>query len=116
MTGMVYGLDSRSDHRLDHVLDPCVGTGRMLLYASNHSLLLAGQDINFVCVRACLVNFYLYAPWGALPLSFFESEEISAIPTPAVSLNNIVGTIGKINRYKESTERALKVLTILQSM
>jgi hypothetical protein len=115
MTDMVYGLDSRSDHRLDHVLDPCVGTGRMLLYASNHSLLLAGQDINFVCVRACLVNLYLYAPWGALPLSFFASEEIPEIPTPRTSLNNIVGTIGKINRHKEATERVLKLLNILQS-
>ena len=42
------GTGSRSGHdpRLCKVLDPCVGTGRMLLHASNYSYLLYGCDID----------------------------------------------------------------------
>jgi hypothetical protein len=45
------------------VLDPCVGTGRMLMYASNYSLFLHGMDIDRTCVNACKINGYLYMPW-----------------------------------------------------
>jgi hypothetical protein len=57
------------DNRLATVYDPCVGTGRMLLHASNYSLCLYGQEINYLIHKACLVNMYLYAPWGARPLN-----------------------------------------------
>lgn len=50
-------LKSKSVH------DPCVGTGRMLMYASNYSLFLYGQDIDRTCCNACAVNGYLYMPW-----------------------------------------------------
>lgn len=49
------------------VMDPCVGTGRLLLAASNYSLCLYGQDINPVCLRATLVNAALYAPQILFP-------------------------------------------------
>lgn len=48
--------------------DPCVGTGRMLLEASNWSLRLCGQDINRLCVLATLINGAVYAPWLSFPL------------------------------------------------
>lgn len=64
MKGGVRGKDDR----LATVCDPCVGTGRMLLHASNYSLCLYGQEINYLIHKACLVNMYLYAPWGAKPL------------------------------------------------
>lgn len=54
------------------VVDPCVGTGRMLLHSSNHTVCLAGQDINPICVKATVVNGYLYAPWLALPVSWLR--------------------------------------------
>lgn len=50
------------------VCDPCVGTGRMLLAASNHSFRLHGQDVDYLVLKACKINLWLYAPWGALPL------------------------------------------------
>lgn len=49
------------------VNDPCVGSGRMLLSASNKSLFLSGNDVNPTCVKMTLVNGYFFAPWIALP-------------------------------------------------
>ncbi len=56
--------------REETVCDPCVGTGRMLMAASNFSYRLFAQDINPIVIKATLVNLYLYAPWGACPASF----------------------------------------------
>jgi len=58
----------------DTVLDPCVGTGRMLLHASNHSVQLYGMDINGLVLKAALVNGYCYAPWMVKPFSFLDPE------------------------------------------
>jgi len=63
------GQDER-DARTRTVCDPCVGTGRMLLHSSNHSVCLYGQDVNPICIKATLVNGYLYAPWLAKPFSW----------------------------------------------
>lgn len=48
-------------------LDPCVGTGRMLMLASNKSLFLYGNDIDPVVLRAAKINLQLFVPWAALP-------------------------------------------------
>ncbi len=60
--------------RSEKVSDPCMGTGRMLLHASNHSLRLYGMDIDGQVVRAAKVNGALYAPWLVKPFpeSFFD--------------------------------------------
>ena len=55
--------DARGDQRLQSVMDPCVGSGRLLLVASNRSLLLYGQDIDPLMVDICNINGLLYAPW-----------------------------------------------------
>lgn len=49
------------------VCDPCLGTGTMLLEASNFSLRLFGQDIDLNMVKMANVNAYLYIPWLAFP-------------------------------------------------
>lgn len=61
----------------DTVHDPCVGTGRTLLEASNCSLRLSGGDINGTVLDALRINFWLYAPWGVAPLpdQFFEDSD-----------------------------------------
>jgi hypothetical protein len=61
------------DPRTYTVCDPCVGSGRMLLHASNYSFCLFGQDIDPLCVTMCKINGALYAPWLSFPLpdSFF---------------------------------------------
>lgn len=49
------------------VMDPCCGSGRMLLHASNYSLRLYGQDIDRTMCDVTLINGILYAPWLAKP-------------------------------------------------
>jgi len=49
------------------VCDPCLGTGVMLLYASNYSLRLFGQDIALDKVKMASANSFIYVPWLALP-------------------------------------------------
>lgn len=55
-------------NKTDTVCDPCVGTGRMLLHASNISFRLYGMDIDHSCVMATIINGYLYAPWMVKPM------------------------------------------------
>lgn len=62
------------DSRTKTVCDPCVGTGRMLLVASNYSYRLYGADINPTVIKATLVNGYLYAPWLVRPFPFLDGS------------------------------------------
>jgi hypothetical protein len=78
MTMHDYGEEGR-DARTASVCDPCVGTGRMLLHASNLSLNLYGQDIDHLVCSICKINGALYAPWIVCPLG----EEILGRPVPA---------------------------------
>jgi hypothetical protein len=82
MVKMQFGED---DCRSKTVCDPCVGTGRMLLCASNYSYRLYGQDINPTVIKACMFNAYLYAPWLVRPFDFLElhqSAEPEALALP----------------------------------
>jgi len=62
------GVGDGRDPRTYSVCDPCVGSGRMLLHASNFSLNLHGQDIDPLAVGMCKINGALYAPWLSFPL------------------------------------------------
>lgn len=64
------------DCRAETVNDPAVGSGRMLLHASNHSLRLFGQDIDATLCKVCRVNGYLFAPWLAKPFDWDEAGNI----------------------------------------
>lgn len=72
------------DPRLATVCDPCVGTGRMLLHAANHSLCLYGCDIDPLVLLGCKINLALYAPWGVHPLPV--SITGSFVPPPPAPL------------------------------
>lgn len=72
MTQMV--CDEKRDMRTKTVCDPCVGTGRMLLHASNHSLRLYGCDIDGTLCKATLVNGYLYSPWLVRPIPWLDQD------------------------------------------
>lgn len=61
------------DTRTLSVCEPCVGTGRMLMHASNYSLNLWGMDIDYGCVLACRVNGYLYMPWLMRPAPWLDN-------------------------------------------
>jgi hypothetical protein len=75
------------DSRAVAVCDPCVGSGRMLLHASNYSLCLYGQDIDPLAVAMCKINGALYAPWLSFPLpaSILGTNGKTGLPSPSVS-------------------------------
>lgn len=51
-------------HIYDKFDDPCMGTGRMGMIASNHSLAIYGTELSNIIYEAALVNMYLYVPWA----------------------------------------------------
>ena len=63
--------------RSQTVCDPCVGTGRMLLHASNYSLRLYGCDIDPQMVDVSRINGALYVPWLVRPFPdhFFGTKK-----------------------------------------
>jgi len=79
MTRMI--INDVEDSRRAKVCDPCVGSGRMLLHASNRSLCLYGMDVDPLVCAIARINGAMYAPWMAFPLS----AEIlgQAVPAPA---------------------------------
>lgn len=73
------------DHRAKTTMDPCVGTGRFLLAASNYSLRLYGMDIMWAAVLATKINLALYAPWFLIPESLFPAGTEAEGNTPLLS-------------------------------
>ena len=84
MTQMTLG-GSDADTRALTVCDPCVGTGRLLLHASNYSLRLYGMDIDETLCLATLVNGYLYAPWLVRPLPYLDEAQYQPQHSEALS-------------------------------
>lgn len=75
MAQMVFhdvGKEDCRDARLTNFCESCCGSGRVLLYASNYTLMLSGADINETLVKTTLTNGYLYAPWLVKPILFLE--------------------------------------------
>ena len=72
------------DARAKRVLDPCVGSGRFLLTASNYSLRLYGMDIDINILNVCWVNMLLWVPWAvsspAWAIEGLDTEEATAVP------------------------------------
>jgi hypothetical protein len=54
-----------ADCKTKSVLDPCCGTGSILLAASNYSLNLYATDIQPLLCKMALCNAYIYVPWLA---------------------------------------------------
>lgn len=72
------------DNRRKTVCDPCCGTGRMLLHASNYSLYLHGQDIDALVVRCTFINGALYAPWIVAPPPR-RAASVVLLPPPPIN-------------------------------
>ena len=58
------------DTRLQIGYEPAIGTGVMTLEPSNQVLNMVGTDIDKLLLKACLVNWYLYCPWFAMPIFY----------------------------------------------
>jgi hypothetical protein len=76
------------DAREKTVCDPCVGTGRMLLAASNYSYRLYGVDIDGTVIKATLINGYLYAPWLVKPFPFLDRPNLD--PAQDIKISNVL--------------------------
>lgn len=63
MVAMAYNEEDKENNKYMSVCEPCMGSGIMLLYQSNHSLRLYGQDIDPLMCKIASVNGYLYMPW-----------------------------------------------------
>ncbi len=64
------------DPRLLTVNEPCCGTGRLLLVASNYSMCLSGQDIAPLMVAITKINLAVYAPWGLYGLPWLHNPAL----------------------------------------
>lgn len=73
MMGMML-MDHQKDARLEIGCEPAIGTGVMTLEASNHLLSMVGIDIDKILLKACLVNWYLYCPWLAVPVYYLAER------------------------------------------
>lgn len=85
MTRMLMDGGDGRDTRILTVCDPCVGTGRLLLHASNHSMRLYGMDIDPTLCLATLVNGYLFVPWLVRPLPFLDPAQYDESCSAALS-------------------------------
>jgi len=71
--------------------DPCLGTGRALLEASNHYLLLSGQDIDSSVLKCAKLNFALYVPWAIVPPP--TDEKVVTVDSCAADLELLEGLL-----------------------
>jgi hypothetical protein len=93
------------DARTKSVCDPCVGTGRMLLAASNYSYRLFGSDINPTVIKATLINGFLYAPWLVRPFAFLDgidsAQQSEAVSNAIADQGQVQGTVhDAVNQWK----------------
>lgn len=72
MTEITFGDIPTEEQKVMTVLDPCCGTGSMLLYASNYCLRLFGQDIVFDLTLCTVLNGYLFAPWMVMMPGYMD--------------------------------------------
>lgn len=79
MSKLQFG-DGSEKGKFSTVMDPCVGTGRMLLAAGSDSVFLFGQDIDPLMVAITKINLHLYVPWAALPAQKIDEQPYYHIP------------------------------------
>ena len=96
MTRMTYG-NSKPWNKPKTQLDPCVGTGRFLLYPSimfpnhqTHPLFLFGVEIALDLYRACIVNLSLFSkhPYSILCANTLRLDPGLTGPTSPVWLSH----------------------------
>lgn len=96
------GVDKRAS-----VMDPAVGSGSMLLPASNYSLNLYGVELNLTLVKACHVNAWLYVPWLVPLWRTVDGMEASHWPRVlwgnSLTLENLYVTRGWLDQEPPNT-------------
>jgi hypothetical protein len=87
------------DPRTLSVCDPAVGSGRMLLHASNMSLNLSGQDIDALTIAMCQINGALYAPWLSFPLPASVLGNPTLLSPPTDALTPAAATVYRVDDH-----------------
>jgi len=97
MTEMTMGSDKKKT-RLESVCDPCAGTGRMLLEASNFSVNLFGSDISLPIVKMMKLNMWLYVPWVIRPMQDLTRKQRLKLRYRVKRLDASTGLIRVVKR------------------
>jgi hypothetical protein len=103
------GKKAGIETRLLKFNDPCVGTGRMPLAASNYLLRAYVSDIDEMCCLATQVNYFLYAPWLARPLRFLDDLVVRE-----EEKYGIEHSFDNLRRLFETSRRVLEPLSNLR--
>lgn len=81
---LMSAMTFEGDSRFKTVNEPCLGTGAMLLAASNHSLRLCGSDIDADMIAWSKFQAFLYVPWLAIPGDGIIAEFTNPKPEPSI--------------------------------
>lgn len=103
--------DEGADYRAKSVNDPCVGTGVMLLCASNYSLNLSGQDVNETMCLACEFNAWLFVPWlvyGKQAVRELRDEPVAHSDAVESSPSSPTGDLETADEHLTSSEITLR--------
>lgn len=97
MVAITMGDGDKSKLKSKAVCDPCCGSSRMLVYASNYSLNLMGQDISKIMCDISTLNGFLYVPWLVFSSDTIkevinkENEKLEEKEFIIPSLENLLG-------------------------
>jgi len=89
------------DTRALRTLDPCCGTGRMLLSASNYTMRLTGADIDTTVLLASRINMALYVPWGLVPIPDDIFDNTRLLTEQVGRFRNLLDTIHRLEPVVE---------------
>jgi hypothetical protein len=84
---MIYGEDIFKSNL--PLMEPCAGTGRMLLPASNYCNNMYAMEINYSTVKVLTVNGYLYMPWLVADKKIIYPEEKAFLEKQSLSFEDI---------------------------
>ncbi len=110
MTQMTFAGQSVEKQKRASMMDPCCGTGIMLLYASNHSLNLYGNDISPLLVKMAKINAFIYIPWLACRpkgLTIFDKPENNLHMIDLSAQHSIVSNGGGISVSEPNISKEL---------
>lgn len=99
---MMAQMTMQEAEKTSSVCDPCVGSGRLLMTASNISLNLFGVDIDARIIKVCKANMWMYVPWGVVKPDFVDLRSVS---TPIEQGNTL--TIPPIQKTTPEAQKAL---------
>ncbi|WP_242056772.1 MULTISPECIES: hypothetical protein [Oscillatoriales] len=69
-------ISAEKTDRTSSFNEPACGTGTLMLAQSNYCLCGIGQDIDPILLKCALFQFFLYAPWLAIPIWWLGQTDL----------------------------------------